>query len=261
VSRPRRPKTQGEEGSRRSPGRPRVLSHKRIVETAKSIPFEDLSFARVSAELGVSPQALYKYFSNIGELRAALAGALSAEREFKEQWNDWRTSDDGITGFLTKIGVNYRRWLQVNELEPALFRLEYGGIRFASGYRTAVLLERMDHFLLVASELGVPLGQAMRLWHVTSDVMTTTQSLEVTDDFERDFRLELAQYLDESDEQFLSLEAYLETEPETNPPHAYEDTVRALILGLSVLYGLGNARSPQEAGESLASEEAKADEV
>ena len=227
-------------GNRRAPGRPARLSHDMILEAAKTIPFDELSFTTVAAALNVSREALYKYFKNVDGLRAALATKLGGEQVFEGQWETWKTDSGSIASLLTEIALNFRTWVEENEHNPSLFRLEYGALRFAHGGHSSVLLERMEDFLTAASDYNVPPDQAMMLWQITGDVMTTTGSIGTPANFEREFRSDLAQFLSESDKEFPALETYLKTEPNPARPHTYDITLRALVLGLAVLYGLGN---------------------
>ena len=137
--------------SGKTPGRPARLSHEAILEAAQSVPFDELSFASVASQLHVSREALYKYFKNIDTLRAALAAKVSAQAIFEGEWQEWRRRDGGLTAYLTEIVLHFRTWIQQFEVDPALFRLQYGAIRFANGGSNPTLLERMDDFVATAS--------------------------------------------------------------------------------------------------------------
>ena len=229
---------------RRTPGRPARLSHEIILEAAGKIPFEELSFSTVATELGVSTQALYKYFRNLDALRAGLAAKLSGQNVYEGQWRLWRSESEDIASLLTQIALSFRSWIEQNEHSPSLFQLEYGGIRFRDGGHSPVLLGAMEDFLHSASEHGVPVEQAVALWQITGDVMTTTGSLRASNEFEQEFRSDLASQVSEAEADFPMIDSYLETEPGPKQLHHYDLTVRALVLGLATLLELD---APSEA--------------
>ena len=136
-------------------GRPSVLSKKRIIDAARDMPFEQISFSAVAAKVGVSSQALYKYFPNAGALRAAIAATLATEIGFQQNWKPAPDTANEFIFFLEKLTKNYRAWLRVNNLSPKLFQIAYGATRFANGHETPVLLERLETFLHVAANRQV----------------------------------------------------------------------------------------------------------
>ena len=69
--------------TQRSVGRPPILSHDIVVETALGLatadPTTTLTMARIGAELGTDPSAVYRYFKNRDELVLAVADMVYLE--------------------------------------------------------------------------------------------------------------------------------------------------------------------------------------
>ena len=217
-------------------GRPSTLSEQRILNAAAGIAFEELSFGRIAEDLGVSPQALYKYYSNIGELRSSLAASVVREVEFLD---DQPLGD--FEAYVVRFLLDYRDWLVENSLAPDLFAIEYGAARFEQGASPEPLFVRLEDFLSTADREGVPLAAAMKVWLVITDWMAVSRSVLLPEHFLREFHEALESDLGvlEAD-RFPQVGRYLaESGDEAlSGREVYEFSVRALVRGLLIQTGL-----------------------
>ena len=217
-------------------GRPSVLSRERILEAAAGIDTADLSFGQLALELGVTAPSLYRYFANLEELRRALAADVIDRTEFLD---DHPIGD--FESYLVRFLMDYRDWLIENELNPELFAIEYGAIRFEQSVAAEPLLTRLEDFLATAEREGVPLDKAMRIWWVITDWMATTRSTRLQERFVQEFHEHLAGVLAALEmEHFPRIRSYL-VEPVgegLSRRDVYEFSTRALIRGLLVQTGL-----------------------
>lgn len=72
-------------------GRPRVLSHERILDAAEKIPFETLSVLKLSKKLRVSDPAIYYYFPSRDALCRALVERWTTQFNLPSPRVKWRT--------------------------------------------------------------------------------------------------------------------------------------------------------------------------
>jgi AcrR family transcriptional regulator len=237
-------------------GRPRVLSKERIINAARDLPFDEISFPTVASKVGVSSQALYKYFPNAGALRAAIAAALVREIGVKEAWNTNSGSRQEFIDFLKKLSENYRAWLRINNLNPELFGLAYGGTRFKNGHETPVLLERLETFLHIAASAEISPKDAFEMWGIITDRMTSTGTMEVPEDHDAEFRANLKQASAGSEQEFPFIQEFLRSDlpPAIESDKYYEILHEALRRGLADLYNLSSSapdaseRAPDDPG-------------
>jgi len=194
----------------------------------------------VAVKVGVSSQALYKYFPNSGALRAAIAATLAAEVDFKRNWKPAPGTTQEFVPFLQQMTKNYRAWLRVNHLNPKLFRVVYGATSFSNGHETPVLLERLETFLHIATNSKVAPKDAFEIWGITADRMTSTAALELPEDYDSEFRASLRKATAGTEQEFPLIQEFLKSpDSQAIESEQYYDLMNeALLLGLAELYNL-----------------------
>jgi len=223
-------------------GRPAVLSRERILSEAAQIQFEDQSFSLIASRLGVSTQALYRYFSNLSELQSVLVSSLVASLYGTRTEVPW--SSDGETDFprfLFDFANDFGNWLREEKVAPDLLKVQYGSTRFPGGDLSPTLFAVMNYFLAVARDCDVSLDDASAIYCILVDFMTNTQSVRIEEDFVEEFSADLSDGVSELGiERFPRILEYLEIERVRAPGGSlYEVSLRALIAGLCLRFDLG----------------------
>lgn len=221
---------------RRRAGRPSILSEASILDAARCVPVDELSFLCIGKRLGVSAQAIYRYFPNLDQLRSALAVKIVNEAEFLD---DQPLGD--FEAYVVRFLIDYRDWLAESGLSPAHFEIAYGATKLANGGAPEQLYTRLEDFLETAAREGVASDAALQVWFAITDFMSRSLSVQLPDDFARDFHADLAAGLAENGSQrFPRLMAYLgqTRNGEAASGDFYEQSARALVRGLMYEVGL-----------------------
>jgi AcrR family transcriptional regulator len=131
--------------ARRGPGRPARLSREAILDAGLALleraPGEPLTVARIAAEVGAVPAALYRHFASLDELLDGVLGRVlgSVELEIRprapwpEQIRDWMTSlrahllrYPAVLSLLGRRGRTSPAWLDAASVQIGI--LERAGL-------------------------------------------------------------------------------------------------------------------------------------
>jgi AcrR family transcriptional regulator len=155
--------------AKRGPGRPARLSREAILDAARALlerePREPLSAARIAAEVGAVPAALYRHFASLDELIDGVLGKVLGAVEldirrraaWPEQIRDWMTSlRDHLLRYPAVLPLIGRRgrtspaWLDVAAVQIGI--LERAGLSGAQLARA--------HLWIIETTLGVVMQEA-----------------------------------------------------------------------------------------------------
>lgn len=158
----------------RSAGRPARLSRERIVQAALALlaraPEQPLTVARIAAEAGAVPAALYRHFASLDELLDGVLGAVlgSLDGEIRrragwpEQVRDWMTALRGhllrypaVLPLLGRRGRTSPAWLDAASLLVGI--LERAGLAGPTlAYAHLWILETTVGVVMQEASLSVP---------------------------------------------------------------------------------------------------------
>ena len=98
-------------------GRPSILSETRIRRAAleAATARERLTFTTVARRLGVSAQAIYKYYRNAEALRIDVAQELLSRFKWRETL---QTSGGDVPSLFIGFGLGYRDWVEETGFNP-----------------------------------------------------------------------------------------------------------------------------------------------
>jgi AcrR family transcriptional regulator len=155
--------------AKRGPGRPARLSREAILDAALSLlerePREPLTAARIAAEVGAVPAALYRHFASLDELidgvLGKVLGAVELDIRRRAAWpgqvRDWMTSlRDHLLRYPAVLPLIGRRgrtspaWLDVAAVQIGI--LERAGL---SGARLA-----RAHLWIIETTMGIVMQEA-----------------------------------------------------------------------------------------------------
>ena len=213
------------------PGRPRTLSQTKILEAAAEVLPEDPSFASVSEQLGVSPQALYKYFPNARSMQAHLAVRLLGDFADRQERGEAATD---LEGFLVDYGLRYRDWLSETGYNPSIFAPSFDGQEFQTPEAMAILLRLLDTFIVASASFDVPKQQAVTLWIAIIDFLLNTSLLSLGNEEYLSFEQSLASEVDAEPGGFPHVAGYLDGAGDrtSQVQNLFEFKLRALSRGL-----------------------------
>jgi len=211
-------------------GRPRKLSREAIIEVAKGIPGSQLGFPRVARQLNVSTQALYRYYPNLAALRADLAGALVESAPSFEP-SDGRALTD-VEAMALEMGKGHATLLRESRVDPSIFTTEFGAVRFRGGEPDARLLVRLEKWLRVNADAGVSMADAILAWHLVTDFLGSTGSLNLPEDYNAQFHSDLKEMIALSDGAYPRIEQYLAGE-NANLEGLFWVSLEAIASGVS----------------------------
>ncbi len=99
------------------PGRPSILSHSLIRRTAieAGTVKERVTFRRIAERLGVSSQALYKYYPNVEALQIDVAQQLLSRFNWRETM---QTSGGDVVSLFVGFGLGYRDLVEGTGFNP-----------------------------------------------------------------------------------------------------------------------------------------------
>ncbi|MGB0622125.1 MAG: TetR/AcrR family transcriptional regulator [Myxococcota bacterium] len=99
------------------PGRPSILSQSLIRRTAiEAVTVKDrVTFRRIAERLGVSSQALYKYYPNVEALQVDVAQELLSRFNWRETM---QTSGGDVVSLFVGFGLGYRDWVEETGFNP-----------------------------------------------------------------------------------------------------------------------------------------------
>lgn len=112
--------------AKRARGRPAQLSRERILETTltllQSVPLAELTMQRLARELGITPTALYGYFSNQQALFASASERILAGIDLSEarEGEGWREVMSAWTRAVRKQMLRYPHSAELVRLQPQL---------------------------------------------------------------------------------------------------------------------------------------------
>jgi len=101
-------------------GRPRTITHERIVEAGISMGLPNLTFVGVASALGVSHMALYKHVANLDVLKRMVVAEIFQRWQIPELGNG---EYDGLESYLIAFIRSLRALVKANPgLAPYLIR-------------------------------------------------------------------------------------------------------------------------------------------
>jgi AcrR family transcriptional regulator len=163
-------------------GRPPRLSRGSLLDAALALlertPRESLTVARVAAEVGAAPAALYRHFASLDDLldgvlarvlAAARATPVRARASWQAQIRDWMTTlrrellrYPQVLGLIGRRGRTSPAWLEAVETPLAI--LERAGLRGARLARAHLWLTETT-IALVVQEASLSLPDQLRGAH------------------------------------------------------------------------------------------------
>lgn len=181
VSKPVKP-------SKRSPGRPARLSREAIVEAGLALlerePREPLTVARIAAEVGAVPAALYRHFASLDELLDGVLGRVLGTLELEirprapwpQQIRDWMTSlrrhllrYPGVLPLIGRRGRTSPAWLDAVAVQIGILeRAGLAGARLARAHLW--ILETTVG--IVVQEVSIPLHDQIANARASLDSMS-----------------------------------------------------------------------------------------
>ena len=214
------------------PGRPRTLSQAKILDAAAEVLSEDLSFTSVSERLGVSPQALYKYFPNAKSLQTHLAAKLLWD--FADQPKASSQARD-LESLVVSYGFRYQEWLRQTGYAPTLFSSDYDLSSFETPEARDILLRLLDEFIADSAACGATQEAAFSMWCVLIDFLLNTKSLAFGSEESKHLNRSMADAVERQPGQFPHVAQILERTPVDDLPtqKLFELGLRALARGLA----------------------------
>lgn len=224
-------------------GRPRVLSRRKILEAARHVPPEELSFKKLAGQLDVSTQAFYRYFTNIEELKYQLSQQflrdIADERDSRPVHPTSSTSN--FSDFILSFLLDFRKATKPNQAHPSLHENHWGSIGPDQDPLSTWMISRLEAYFRVAQKFGVDLNDAAQIWWITADFLASSRAHTVSSaDFEK-FHIGLRQSMTPTeDSEFTAVAAYLRQSEnhELSPDAFFTRYARTLVRGLAHEFGL-----------------------
>lgn len=114
------------EDKQRSYGRPRLLTHDEILDSAVALGLEGLSMKRLATSLNVGTATLYQYFDSRKTLmRAAAVHALSDIELPKDVGQHWSTYASEFAGRLIEILAENPSYIHSNQHSDYGFEVQF----------------------------------------------------------------------------------------------------------------------------------------
>ncbi|NNC39037.1 MAG: TetR/AcrR family transcriptional regulator [Hyphomonadaceae bacterium] len=136
----------------RSYGRPRLLTHDEILDSAVALGLEGLSMKRLATSLNVGTATLYQYFDSRKTLmRAAAVHALSDVELPKDIDQHWTTYASEFAGSLIDILAENPSYIHSNQ---------------HSDYGFEVQFKLVEQFLSVMNKRGFAPEDGMRVFNI-----------------------------------------------------------------------------------------------
>ena len=136
----------------RSYGRPRLLTHEEILDSAVALGLEGLSMKRLATSLNVGTATLYQYFDSRKTLmRAAAVHSLSDLELPIDVGQHWSTYASEFAGSLIKILAENPSYIHSNQ---------------HSDYGFEVQFKLVEQFLSVLNSRGFSPEEGMRVFHI-----------------------------------------------------------------------------------------------
>ena len=137
--------------------------------------------------------------------------------------------------------LEFRAWVEQNELSQDLFKSEYGTLQFRDGGPSNHLAQLLDAFLAHTKGYGIADADALDIWCVITDFLGNTGAFSLPDSFDRDMRRAMSAATERAGDGSLRYLREAQTSQPLSDPEArdfYVLTADVLIAGICARYGI-----------------------
>jgi len=219
------------------------------MEVARRIPQEELSFNAIGTQLGVSKQAMYRYFTNLEALKEALSRSflrdIADERDTRGVSQS--TANDNFCDFFLSFVLEFRQAAEANPSYHKLKESNWGGIGPDKDPMSTWLTSRLEMYFRIAKHCNVDLNDAVQMWWVGVQLCGLSGENGVSDSDLEKFYIGLEQAAPSGDDaEFPTIAAYLRDsqDREMSSDAFFTRYARAVVWGLAHEFGLPEPTLP-----------------